>query len=44
MREHVFNEIDKDKDRMISLKEFIDATQQSQFKENEEWKVIMPFK
>ncbi len=39
MREHVMNEIDKDKDRMVSLQEFIASTQQSEFKQNEEWKV-----
>jgi nucleobindin len=40
MREHVMNEIDKDKDRMISFKEFTDATQQQDFKKNEEWKTV----
>ena len=40
MREHVMTEIDKDKDRMVSLQEFIASTQQSEFKQNEEWKVI----
>ena len=39
MREHVMNEIDKDKDRMVSLQEFIVATQQKEFDKNEEWKV-----
>jgi hypothetical protein len=40
MREHVMNEIDKDKDRMVSLQEFIASTQQSEFKQNEEWKSV----
>jgi hypothetical protein len=39
MREHVFGEIDKDKDRMVSLQEFLDATKEKEFEKNEEWKV-----
>jgi len=39
MRQHVFTEIDKNKDMMISKEEFIDATKQREFKNNEEWKV-----
>lgn len=39
MREHVMNEIDKDKDRTVSLEEFIAATKQKEFEKNEEWKV-----
>ena len=39
MREHVMNEIDKDKNRMVSLEEFIAATKQKDFQQNEEWKV-----
>lgn len=42
MREHVFTEIDKDKDRMISLKEFLDATSDTrEFEKNEGWKVSL---
>ena len=41
MREHVMNEIDKDKNRMISLEEFVASTQQTEFKKNEEWKVCV---
>jgi len=40
MREHVFNEIDKDKDRMISKNEFLDATNAREFEKNEGWKSI----
>jgi hypothetical protein len=43
MREHVMSEIDKDKDRMVSLQEFIAATQQKEFDKNEEWKVCLFF-
>jgi nucleobindin len=39
MREHVFSEIDKNKDKMISLEEFMTATEDKEFKKNEEWKV-----
>lgn len=39
MREHVFSEIDKNRDKMISLDEFIAATEDKEFKKNEEWKV-----
>jgi hypothetical protein len=41
MREHLMSEIDKDKDRMVSLQEFIGATQQKEFDKNEEWKVCL---
>lgn len=40
MREHVFKEIDTDKDRMVSLDEFIAATKQRDFEKNEEWKSL----
>lgn len=39
MREHVFGEIDKNKDRVISFDEFIAATEQKEFNQNDEWKV-----
>ncbi len=39
MREHVMNEIDMDKNRVVSLQEFIDSTQEKEYKKNEEWKV-----
>lgn len=39
MREHVFNEIDKDKDGAVSWQEFMDATKEKEFEKNPEWKV-----
>lgn len=43
MREHVFKEIDKDKNFRITLQEFIDYTgsvgENEKFKEDEGWKV-----
>lgn len=40
MREHVFQEIDRDKNRVISLQEFLDATGDTRnFEKNDEWKV-----
>ncbi len=41
MREHVFGEIDKDKDRMVSLHEFLEATKEKEFEKNPEWKVSL---
>jgi Ca2+-binding EF-hand superfamily protein len=43
MREHVFGEIDKDKDRMVSLHEFLEATKEKEFEKNPEWKVRKSF-
>lgn len=40
MREHVFGEIDKNKDRLISLEEFVESTKAREFKQNEEWKGV----
>lgn len=40
MREHVVNEIDKNKDGLVSLDEFIEATKTREFKQNEEWKSV----
>jgi len=40
MREHVMNEIDRDKDRMVSLQEFLESTKQKDFDQNDEWKTI----
>lgn len=38
MREHVFKEVDKDKDGLISKKEFLDMTQNETFDHDEGWK------
>jgi siroheme synthase (precorrin-2 oxidase/ferrochelatase) len=40
MREHVMNEIDRDKDRMVSLQEFMESTKQKNFDQNDEWKTV----
>ncbi|XP_022256961.1 nucleobindin-2-like [Limulus polyphemus] len=40
MREHIYNEADKDKDKRISRKEFLDLTQQDDFEKDEGWKGI----
>lgn len=40
MREHVFKEMDKNQDKMISMEEFINETQDKDFDENEEWKGV----
>ena len=39
MREHVFGEVDKDKDRQISLKEFLESTNADDFDADEPWDV-----
>jgi len=39
MREHFVNEVDRDKDSMISMEEFIDNTRKEEFKNDEEWQV-----
>ena len=39
MREHVFKEVDKDKDSMISFNEFIQSTQGKDFEKDEGWDV-----
>ncbi len=44
MREHVFGEIDKDKDRMVSMHEFLEATKEKEFEKNPEWKVWVQHK
>ncbi|XP_040019322.1 nucleobindin-2 [Gasterosteus aculeatus] len=40
MREHVMNEVDTDKDRLVSLSEFIAATQKEEFLEKDEWETL----
>ena len=39
MREHVMTEIDKNKDRMVSLEEFIESTNRASFDDDEPWEV-----
>jgi len=39
MREHIMNEVDTNKDKLISLQEFLDSTKQSDFKKDEGWEV-----
>ena len=40
MREHVFSEVDKDKDFLISMDEFITGTQGDNYEKDEGWKGI----
>lgn len=40
MREHFVNEVDRDKDSMISMEEFIDNTRKEEFKNDEEWQPL----
>ena len=40
MREHVFGELDVDKDRFISMDEFLKGTQREEFEKDEGWKVL----
>jgi len=40
MREHVMTEIDKNRDRLISLEEFLESTRQDEFKKDEAWEVM----
>uniref|UniRef100_A0A3B5KZT1 Nucleobindin 2 n=1 Tax=Xiphophorus couchianus TaxID=32473 RepID=A0A3B5KZT1_9TELE len=37
MREHVMNEVDTNKDRLVSMSEFIAATKKAEFHEKDEW-------
>ena len=39
MREHVMNEVDVDKDGMVSMDEFLKSTKSEEFKNNEPWQV-----
>ena len=39
MREHVMNEVDQDKDKLISLKEFMESTRGDEFEKDEGWEV-----
>ncbi|XP_037109191.1 nucleobindin-2-like [Syngnathus acus] len=40
MREHVMVEVDTDKDRLVSLAEFIESTKKMEFKQKEEWETV----
>lgn len=40
MREHVFTEVDKDKDFLISMDEFIQGTQGDNYEKDEGWKTL----
>ncbi|XP_019750308.1 nucleobindin-2 isoform X1 [Hippocampus comes] len=40
MREHVMSEVDTNKDRLVSLAEFLAATKNPQFHQNEEWETL----
>lgn len=39
MREHVMNEVDKNKDSYITMQEFLDSTKTEDFDKDEGWKV-----
>ncbi|XP_053298530.1 nucleobindin-2a [Pleuronectes platessa] len=40
MREHVMNEVDSDKDRLVSLEEFLVATKKKEFLEPDSWETL----
>nr|XP_046250196.1 nucleobindin-2-like [Scatophagus argus] len=40
MREHVMSEVDTDKDRLVSLSEFMAATKKETFLEKDEWETL----
>ncbi|XP_044048591.1 nucleobindin-2-like [Siniperca chuatsi] len=40
MREHVMNEVDTNKDRLVSLNEFMAATKKEEFLEKDEWETL----
>ncbi|KAM6937555.1 nucleobindin-2-like [Xenentodon cancila] len=40
MREHVMNEVDTNKDRLVSLSEFLAATKKEEFYEKDEWETL----
>ncbi|XP_072242460.1 nucleobindin-2-like [Leuresthes tenuis] len=40
MREHVMNEVDTNKDRLVSLSEFMAATKKQEFYEKDEWETL----
>ncbi|XP_072127759.1 nucleobindin-2-like [Mobula birostris] len=40
MREHVMNEVDTNKDRLVTLDEFLKSTEKKEFLEPEEWETL----
>lgn len=40
MREHVMNEIDNNKDRLVTLEEFLRATEKKEFLEPDSWETL----
>jgi Ca2+-binding EF-hand superfamily protein len=40
MRQHIYKEADKDRDGLISRKEFIDLTSKPEFEKDEGWKTL----
>uniref|UniRef100_A0A3B4WJ15 Nucleobindin 2 n=1 Tax=Seriola lalandi dorsalis TaxID=1841481 RepID=A0A3B4WJ15_SERLL len=40
MREHVMNEVDTNKDRLVSMSEFMAATKKEEFFEKDEWETL----
>ncbi|XP_032869513.1 nucleobindin-2-like isoform X2 [Amblyraja radiata] len=40
MREHVMNEVDTNKDRLVTLEEFLKSTEKKEFLEPEEWETL----
>lgn len=40
MREHVMNEVDTNKDRLVSLSEFMAATNKAEFHEKDQWETL----
>ncbi|XP_060705686.1 nucleobindin-2-like isoform X1 [Hemiscyllium ocellatum] len=40
MREHVMNEVDTNKDRLVSLEEFLRSTEKKEFLQPEEWETL----
>ena len=40
MREHVMTEIDKNKDGLVSLNEFLEQSKEKKFEKNEDWENV----
>ena len=41
MREHMLKEMDKDKDGLLSIEEFMNETKEKDFETEEEWKPLV---